>query len=65
MAEKTVCEEFEDFYRFIEQLEVRGRMRKESRNELQQIVEQFRQKCLQWKVPEIAEKNPELKEMFS
>ena len=65
MAEKIVCEEFEEFYRFIEQLEVRGRMRKESRNELQQIVEQFRQKCLQWKVPEVAEKNPELKEMFN
>lgn len=65
MAEKIVCEEFEEFYRFIEQLEVRGKMRKESRNELQQIVEQFRQKCLQWKVPEVAEKNPELKEMFS
>ena len=65
MAEKIVCEEFEEFYRFIEQLEVRGKMRKESRNELQQIVEQFRQKCLQWKVPEIAEKNPELKEMFN
>ena len=65
MAEKIVCREFEEFYDSIKDLEVMGRMRKESRNELQQIVEQFRQKCLQWKVPEVAEKNPELKEMFN
>ena len=65
MAEKIACEEFEEFYHSIEKLDVRGKMRKESRKELQQIVEQFRQKCLQWKVPEIAEKNPELKEMFN
>ena len=65
MAEKIVCKKFDDFYDSIKDLEVRGKMRKESRNELQQIVEQFRQKCLQWKVPEIAEKNPELKEIFN
>ncbi|MDE7195595.1 MAG: 50S ribosome-binding GTPase, partial [Helicobacter sp.] len=51
-------------YDSIKDLEVRGKMRKESRKKLQQIVEQFRQKCLQWKVPEVAEKNPELKKMF-
>ncbi|MBD5167114.1 MAG: hypothetical protein HDT12_04980 [Helicobacter sp.] len=59
-----VCEEFEEFYRFIEQLEVRGEMRKESRNELQQIVANFKQKCSRWKAPEEMKKNPELEEMF-
>ena len=65
MAEKIVCKEFDDFYDSIKDLEVRGRMRRESLEDLQKTVEQFRQKCLQWKIPEVAEKNPELKKMFS
>lgn len=64
MADKIECKEFEEFYSSIKELNIRGTMRKESREELRQRVNQFKQTCLQWKIPEDAKKNPELKEMF-
>lgn len=64
MADKIECKEFEEFYSSIEELNIRGTMRKESREELRQRVKQFKQTCLQWRIPEESKKNPELEEMF-